>query len=118
MSESISLPGLGVNPDLVTIAGMSAGSFMANQMHVAYSDLIKGAGLIIGGPYGSWSMFKGENEEKKTITEADKDVASQWLIDNHDRFVKLAEDNEKEGKVAALSNLKESSVYIWGSLQE
>ena len=35
----------------VTVSGISAGAFFAHQFHVAYSGLVKGAGLIAGGPY-------------------------------------------------------------------
>ena len=51
IKEFIDLPGLGVNPQTVTFSGYASGSYMANAMHVAYSETIKGAGLICGGPY-------------------------------------------------------------------
>ncbi|GAB3248472.1 fibronectin type III domain-containing protein [Chitinimonas naiadis] len=34
-----------------SVSGLSAGAFMAVQMEVAYSSIIKGAGVIAGGPY-------------------------------------------------------------------
>ncbi|MEX0172120.1 fibronectin type III domain-containing protein [Streptomyces sp. LMG1-1-1.1] len=33
------------------VSGLSSGGFMANQMHVAYSDVFKGAGIFSAGPY-------------------------------------------------------------------
>ncbi|GHD59495.1 depolymerase [Thalassobaculum fulvum] len=44
------LPGL--DPGPVTVSGLSSGAFFAHQMHVAYSGVIAGAGLVAGGPYG------------------------------------------------------------------
>ena len=35
----------------VTVSGLSSGGFFAHQFHVAYSSLVKGAGIIAGGPY-------------------------------------------------------------------
>jgi poly(3-hydroxybutyrate) depolymerase len=35
----------------VTVSGISSGAFFAHQFHVAYSSLVKGAGLVAGGPY-------------------------------------------------------------------
>src|SRR4051812_16984075 len=35
----------------VTVSGISSGAFFAHQFHVAYSGLVKGAGLVAGGPY-------------------------------------------------------------------
>jgi len=45
-------PGLNIDPEKITVSGISAGGQMAHQMHIAYSDLINGAAIIAGGPYG------------------------------------------------------------------
>src|SRR5215813_3548668 len=36
----------------VSVSGISSGAFMANQLHVAHSAGIMGAGMIAGGLYG------------------------------------------------------------------
>lgn len=33
------------------MSGLSSGAFFATQLHVAYSSVIKGAGIVAGGPY-------------------------------------------------------------------
>lgn len=43
------LPSL--TPSAATVSGLSSGAFFAHQMHIAYSGLIGGAGLVAGGPY-------------------------------------------------------------------
>ena len=40
-----------VNPNTISISGFSGGGFMASQLHFIYSNLIKGCGLVSGGPY-------------------------------------------------------------------
>jgi poly(3-hydroxybutyrate) depolymerase len=45
-------PKLNVDPERITVSGISAGGQMAHQMHIAYSDLFNGAAIIAGGPYG------------------------------------------------------------------
>jgi hypothetical protein len=35
----------------VTVSGLSSGGFFAHQFHVAYSELVAGAGIVAGGPY-------------------------------------------------------------------
>jgi len=45
------LPGGGVDPSQVTVSGMSSGGYMAVQFHVAYSELVAGAGVLAAGPY-------------------------------------------------------------------
>lgn len=46
------LPRLNVDPDRVAVAGLSSGAYMATQTHVAWSDHLRGAALVAGGPYG------------------------------------------------------------------
>ena len=48
----------------ITVSGLSSGGFFAHQFHVAFSRLVKGAGIIAGGPFGCvesipnpWSPF-------------------------------------------------------------
>jgi poly(3-hydroxybutyrate) depolymerase len=45
-------PKLNIDPERITVSGISAGGQMAHQIHVAYSDLFSGAAIIAGGPFG------------------------------------------------------------------
>src|SRR5262249_28458180 len=36
----------------ITVSGISSGAFFAHQFHIAYSGLVKGVGMVAGGPYG------------------------------------------------------------------
>ena len=40
-----------LEPSSVTVSGISSGAFFAHQFHVAYSSLVKGVGIVAGGPY-------------------------------------------------------------------
>jgi poly(3-hydroxybutyrate) depolymerase len=48
---AVSLPKLNVDKTQITVSGLSAGGFMANQLGVAYSSTFKGVGVFAGGPY-------------------------------------------------------------------
>lgn len=41
-----------IDPESVTVSGLSSGGFFAHQFHVAYSSRLAGAGIVAGGPYG------------------------------------------------------------------
>ncbi len=45
------LPALGVDLRQTSVSGTSSGGFMAVQFHVAHSSLVRGVGVIAGGPY-------------------------------------------------------------------
>ena len=76
------LPAMGGETDSVTVSGISGGSYAATQMHIIYSDTIKGAGLIIGGPFGDDNNSGGStNTASDGISKADT-YYSKGLIDN------------------------------------
>jgi predicted peptidase len=41
-----------IDPDRVTVSGISAGGQMAHQLHISYSDMFSGVGIIASGPFG------------------------------------------------------------------
>jgi poly(3-hydroxybutyrate) depolymerase len=45
------LEALAIDPDSITISGMSAGGFMSLQFAVAHSAMVRGVGVIAAGPY-------------------------------------------------------------------
>ena len=49
-SRSLPLPS-SIRPD-ITVSGISSGAFFAHQFHIAFSSLVKGAGIVAGGPFG------------------------------------------------------------------
>ena len=42
---------LDIDPDRITVSGISSGAHMASQLHIAFSDVFSGAALLSGGPY-------------------------------------------------------------------
>ena len=46
------LPKLKIDPDRVTVTGLSSGAYMATQSHLAWPEIFSGAALVAGGPYG------------------------------------------------------------------
>lgn len=52
-AEAGALPAdLSLAPDSVTVSGLSSGGFIAHQFHLAHADLVRGVGIIAGGPFG------------------------------------------------------------------
>jgi poly(3-hydroxybutyrate) depolymerase len=53
-----------VDPTQISVSGISSGAFMANQLHVAHSANIMGAGIVAGGLYGCAVLSDNENGVK------------------------------------------------------
>lgn len=66
MGSKNSLPALEANPLYTSVIGFSGGSYMATNLHVIYSDTIKGVGLLSGGPYYGGFYFEGAKPRKYT----------------------------------------------------
>ena len=81
-----SLPPLGGDIDTLTLSGFSSGSFISHQLHIVYSEMVKGVGLHEGGPYFSWT--------------------------DHNKRVAFSEKFAKNGGIDPLSNLQDAPVYI------
>lgn len=45
------LPALNIDITQTSVSGISSGGFMAVQFQIAHSDIVKGAGVVAGGPY-------------------------------------------------------------------
>lgn len=91
-SAAVSLPQLNIDKTQTTVSGLSAGGFMAVQLHVAYSATFqKGAGVVAGGPFycaeGSVSNATGRcmasptGIPTSTLVSTTNNWASQGLID-------------------------------------
>ena len=50
-AQAAPLPALKVDAASVTVSGLSSGGYMAVQLHMAWSSLFHGAGVIAAGPY-------------------------------------------------------------------
>ena len=44
------LPAIAADLSQTSTSGISSGGYMAVQLHVAYSSLVRGAGVLAGGP--------------------------------------------------------------------
>lgn len=98
------LPTLNLDPTRVSVAGLSAGAAMAQQVHFAYSDRLLGAGLIAGPPYGCAQgdlntalgpCMKGEPNAPDPVKLAER-----------------AREMADAGKISALSGFDGDHVYV------
>lgn len=50
-SATVSLPSYNVDISQTTVSGISSGAYMTTQFSVAHSSIVKGVGIVAGGPY-------------------------------------------------------------------
>jgi len=87
----------------ITASGLSSGAHMATQLHLAHSKLFNGVAIVAGGPY-----YCAEGSPNKGIGPCVKggDVGV-------DRLLAYAREMAASGKIDALANLTDDSVWIF-----
>jgi len=98
------LPLLHIESGAITVSGLSAGGYMATQLEISYSALVRGAGIFAAGPWfcarGSLSRALGECLER----EASEPRA--------DELVAAARQAAAAGAIDAPSNLAAHRVFM------
>lgn len=88
----------------ITVSGISAGAYMAQQFHTAYSSEVKGVGIIAGGPYycaqGKFLDALNRCMKKSTRPPLGKDslLAAKTL--------------EQTGDIDPVKNIQSARVYV------
>ncbi len=100
------LPKFSIDPTRVSVSGLSSGAYMAQQLHLAYSDRISGAALLAGGPYG---CAQGDLRTALAQCMAPDDPAVPALAPLADPVRERAGD----GRLATLDGLDGDRVWVY-----
>lgn len=106
LAEAGSLQSYHIDPQGITISGVSSGAYMAVQMHVAFSKTISGAGSVAGGIF--WCS-QGDSQRAQT------ECMGRPQTINPETQIAEARRLEKAGAIDPLSNLHNEKVYIYAS---
>lgn len=100
------LPALGAELRELTVSGVSSGAYMAVQFQVAHSQLVRGAGVIAGGPY-----YCAEGSTRKALTRCMS--PSSWApLPSLAELRANAEARALAGDIDPLENLSDDRVWL------
>jgi poly(3-hydroxybutyrate) depolymerase len=98
----------------VSVAGISSGAFMANQLHVAHSADIMGAAMIAGGLYGCAVQAVEDNGVLSLASQATNDCMQvPFLLNDVAVYKDLVEQFAANGWIDSPGNLARSKVYLF-----
>ena len=104
-SAAVNLPALKIDTTQTTVSGLSAGGFMAVQLHVAYSaTFAKGAGVVAGGPFYC--------AEGSIVNATGRCMASPAGIPTS-TLVNTTNTWAGQGVIDPVANLQNSKVYLF-----
>jgi poly(3-hydroxybutyrate) depolymerase len=98
------LPRFDLDPDRIAVAGLSSGAYMATQAHFAFSDHLRGALLVAGGPYGC----AGGSID----TALGPCIAAKPTAPDPARLAAVVRDRAGTGALAPLTGLQGDRVYV------
>jgi poly(3-hydroxybutyrate) depolymerase len=87
------------------VSGVSAGGYMANQLHVAYSGVFKGAGIFTAGPYDCAQGDVNTAQYACMATYQTRKTPAQLEQETRDRAA--------QGRLDPVANLSGDPVYLY-----
>jgi len=111
-AQTVRLPALKTHAQETSVSGLSAGGYMAVQFHVANSSLVKGAGVIAGGPYFCAKDDQNTATSACSCTGLGACQASQ-AAQMVPGLVQITNQDANQGVIDATSNLSNSRVWLF-----
>lgn len=99
------LPKLKIEPEGITVSGISSGGYMANQFHLAHAEAVHGVGIIAAGPYDC-----AENSLVTALARCfDKPDSAPPVA----HLLATAKSRAVQGELAALDLVKDDAVWLF-----
>ena len=121
-SANPKLPALGADLQATSVSGLSAGAYMAGQFQIAHSNIVKGAGIVAGGPYGCAEsafadVMPGPGAPFLNLSKAMNgcmlDAMQAWGIPNVRNLADRANRLAQAGRIDAPAALSRGRVYLF-----
>jgi poly(3-hydroxybutyrate) depolymerase len=103
-------PSLTIDPERVTVSGISSGGHMATQLHVAYSDVFSGAAILSGGPFNC-----ARNSLITDLKHCTANTDEPMQIEGFTSDIRAAAD---AGNIADPENLADDRVWLFRGNQD
>ncbi|WP_300321488.1 poly(3-hydroxybutyrate) depolymerase [Accumulibacter sp.] len=107
VSAAPPLPALGAELRQLTVSGVSSGAYMAVQFQVAHSKLVRGAGVVAGGPY-----YCAEGSTRLALSRCMSPTS--WApLPSVAELRASAEALSAAGRIDPLDNLRDDRVWLF-----
>ncbi len=123
-----------IDPDAISISGISSGGFMASQFHAAHSSMVMGVGIIAGGPYQCARVNAGLGDYLGSLKQLWNAVyvcshqASQFPLigflqpflgpPDPDKSATATRTEAANGTIDALENMRDDHVWLFSGTKD
>lgn len=121
------LPRLGATLDQTSVSGISSGAYMAGQFQLAHADVVVGAAIIAGGPYGCAesvfaSMLPGPGSAVLNATKAINgcmlNAMQIWGVPNPRLLADKARRLAADGRIAPTEAVLADRIYLFSGTED
>ena len=103
-----------VDPDKISVSGISSGAFMANQLHIAHSTLFMGAAMVAGGLYGcAVNDVKDDGVGALASLATGPCMSAPALLDNAASYAERVKDFQSRHWIDPIAGLEPDKVYLF-----
>jgi len=116
-SGVMKLPAVGADIHETSVSGLSSGAFMTSQFFVAHSGIMRGAGIVAGGPYlcaQSWPINSYLTNAMTTCM----DPITESVGPNTPLLIKKTKALSQGGDIDSISNLKNTHLYLFSGTKD
>lgn len=110
--SAVPLPTFNIDLSKTSVSGLSSGGYMAVQFHVAFSSIIKGAGVIAGGPY-----FCAQDDQTAATTVCSctgfGTCQPGAAVTRIPAFINATNANASAGTIDATGNLADDRIWMF-----
>ena len=108
-AQAVPLPTYNIDINQTSISGLSSGAFMAVQFGVAYSAIVKGVGVMAGGPY--YCAKDSQQTAQSTCMAASSPI-------NINDLIRITDQNAQAGAIDATSNMSGQRIWLFSGTQD
>ncbi len=117
-AATTSLPSFNVDESQTSVSGLSSGGFMAVQFEVSYSSIVKGTGVIAGGPYFCAQRTLAKATTTCSCTNPFIPCQVTHGGTNVQQLTKATRRNERDGRIDPTSNLLNHRIFMFSGTED
>lgn len=121
-SRPTALPALGADLNGTTVSGISSGAYMAGQFQLAHADIVSGAGIIAGGPYGCAESAFADSvpgggsvflNASRAVSGCMLDSLAMWGIPDADLLADKARSLARTHEIGDIAQVVNDRLYLF-----
>ncbi len=122
------LPALGADLSRTSVSGLSSGAYMAGQFQIAHADIVIGAGIVAGGPYGCAQSIAAETvpiwatavtyNVAQALNGCMADKLQAFGVLNVRTLARRAERLAQGGEIDPVSEVADDRVYLFSGRRD